>query len=306
MVKRFPPPPLADDRHDQPEAPPPPGFEEALRAFAALARLRRETAAALPEAGPDLAFDPEAFAAGEPLLADLAPAALEAGLLRSAAAMLPRLGAIFPALAGEAAALARALAARPDRAAALLTAEAEGREEDLVGLSDAIGLRGATLRFFVRETLAAVLRREAERLAPLAEDALWHKGYCPVCGAAPDMGVLREEPEPSEFLVAKSGRLSLHCSLCGHLWRFTRLKCPACGEEDHEKLALLIPAGRGRERIHVCGSCRRYLPVLDRVELAGGIDLDVAPVGLAHLDAAARARGYEPLCETPWNQFPAV
>jgi FdhE protein len=292
-----------DSRPDIPDVPPPPELAAILQTFSALAALRRETAAALPDALLELACDPEQFAAGKPLLADTAPAAFETGFLAAAALLLPRIGDIFPTLAKDAATLAQALAQSSRFAAPLLGSILDGVGEDVVALAGEIGLPPAALVFLTRVILATVLRREDATLAQMTDDALWNKGYCPVCGSAPDIGMLKEKPEPSEFLIAKAGRLSLHCSLCGHIWRFPRLKCPSCDEGNQEKLGLLIPADRERERIHTCATCGSYMIVLNRVECENNIDLDVAPAGLAHLDAVARSKGFMPLCETAWNQF---
>ncbi len=299
------PPTLSHARPDLPEAPPPPGVDAIAAAFAALARLRREVASALPEPAPGLAYDPERFAAGRPLLADRRPADFEAAFGQAALLLLPRLGDIFPALAREAAMLGQALAQGPRLAGLLAGLLWDGAAKETADLAMDLGLSPAALAFLGREVLATVLRREAAALAPLADDALWKKPCCPICGALADMGLLQEKSEASEFLVAKAGRLSLHCSLCGHLWHFPRLVCPSCGESDHEKLDLLIPAGRDRERIHACATCGRYLIVRNRVESELDLDPDAAPAGLVHLDAAAQAKGYAPLCPAPWNQLKA-
>ena len=115
--------------------------------------------------------------------------------------------------------------------------------------------------------------------------------------------MLKEKRENSEFLLAKSGHLFLHCSLCGHTWGFSRQICPACGETGHERRDLYLPEGRERERIHTCSACGRYLLVLNQVECDTPIDLDLAPVTLLHLDIVAQGKGYLPLAMTPWNNF---
>ena len=43
--------------------------------------------------------------------------------------------------------------------------------------------------------------------------------------------------------------------------------------------------------------------VTNRVDSDTVFDPDATAPALAHLDAAARARGYEPVCATPWNQL---
>ena len=41
----------------------------------------------------------------------------------------------------------------------------------------------------------------------------------------------------------------------------------------------------------------------NRVDSDLAFDPDTLGPALAYLDAAARERGYEPVCVTPWNQF---
>lgn len=288
---------------DLPDLPPPAELSAIIERFSALARLRRDIAAALPDDGPGLAYDPDRFAAGTPLLADTAPAAYAPAFLSAASRLLPQLAELFPSVARETHALSQALAMTPRLAVPLVAALADGSETDIAALAEAIGLSPAGLVFTARETLAAVLRARARTLSPLADDVLWQKPVCPVCGGPPDCGILKQQQEASEFLVAKAGRLFLHCTLCGHLWRFPRLQCPVCGEGEQDKLDVLYPAGRDRERIHACRSCGHYLVVLNRVESLRETDPDTAPATLIHLDAAAQARGFAPVCDTPWNRF---
>jgi FdhE protein len=299
MRMRFPPTP----QPDLPDVPPPAEAACIAAPFAALAQLRRAIAANLPQGLFDVAYDPDRFSAGQTLLAETEPTALAPGFLAAAQTLLPGLSDIFPALARESAALAQHLAQSPRLAGPLLTAFFNDAPDDFAVLAPELGLRPETLFFLTQEIVSTVLYSEAPRLAALADDALWRKNHCPVCGSAPDLGLLKEQAEPSEFLIAKAGRLMLHCSLCGHLWRFPRLVCPACGEGEHDKLDLFVPEGRQRERIHACSTCRRYLVVTNRVDIDAAFDVDAAPAALAHLDAAARKRGYEPICPRPWNQL---
>ena len=280
------------------------GLEAIVPAFVALAALRRETAAALPDPPLELPHDPDAFAAGAPLLAFVDPGRLAPGFLAAAERMLPRLEAIFPPLAREAMTVAQALAMRPRLAEPLLSGLSAARADDLGVIAGELGVAPEALAFLTHEVLAAVLHRAASSLSPLADDALWQREYCPICGSPPAMGMLKDKPDPSEFLISKAGRLMLSCSLCGHLWRFPRLKCPSCGELDHHKLDVLTVAEHPRERIHTCSSCKQYLIVVDRVERDEPLDMEVAPIGLAHLDAVAQSRGFTPICPAPWNQFP--
>ncbi|QAZ68222.1 formate dehydrogenase accessory protein FdhE [Solidesulfovibrio carbinolicus] len=290
---------------DLPDMPPPDASQALAQPFVALAAARRDIAAGLPQGLFAVAYDPDRFAAGETLLADVEPAVLVPGFLAAAEKLLPAMTGIFPALSREAGTLGQFLAQGPRLAGALVAAFFTDAAEDFQALGAEMGIRPETLLFLTQEIVATVLRAEAPGIAALADDALWRKSHCPVCGSAPDLGLLKEQPEPSEFLIAKAGRLMLHCSLCGHLWRFPRLTCPTCGETDHEKLELFMPEGRARERIHACTTCRRYFVVTNRVDSDLAFDPDALGPALAHLDAAARERGYEPVCVMPWNQFEA-
>jgi len=212
---------------DLPDMPPPAESQALAQPFVALAQARREIAADLPQGVFEVAYDPDRFAAGETLMTDVDPAVLVPGFLAAAEKLLPAMGGIFPALSRETAALGQLLAQGPRLAGALVAAFFTDAAEDFLTLGPEMGLRPETLLFLTQEIVATVLRAEAARIAALADDALWRKNHCPVCGSGPDLGLLKEQAEPSEFLIAKAGRLMLHCSLCGHLWRFPRLVCPS-------------------------------------------------------------------------------
>ncbi len=51
------------------------------------------------------------------------------------------------------------------------------------------------------------------------------KNFCPICGSNFEYGYLDEERR--KFLV---------CDLCRFPWRYPRIKCPICGNEDQKKL----------------------------------------------------------------------
>jgi FdhE protein len=116
-------------------------------------------------------------------------------------------------------------------------------------------------------------------------------GRCPVCGA---------EPFIAEF-DGEDGRRRLACGLCGTRWRFARVKCPFCGNDDHRKLGFLEVEGprdlTGGYRVDVCEACKRYVKTVDRRTLTKPVTLELADVLTPELDEAAIERGYG-LCET--------
>jgi formate dehydrogenase accessory protein FdhE len=78
---------------------------------------------------------------------------------------------------------------------------------------------------------------------------------CPLCGGKPQAGVLRQEGD--------GGKRSLICSLCSNEWNFQRMLCPACGEENVEKLVIYTADQFEHVRIEACDTCRYYIKTID-------------------------------------------
>lgn len=138
-----------------------------------------------------------------------------------------------------------------------------------------------------------MLESKANALGERLEGAGWAKGYCPVCGAHPTIAVIRE----------KITQLWLHCSQCGHEWRFSRLVCPGCGKESPDGLDYFYLEGRGQETAFTCDSCKRYLITLNHISDISDYDRDVAAMGLVHLDFIMQGKGFMPMKWCGWNVF---
>ena len=78
---------------------------------------------------------------------------------------------------------------------------------------------------------------------------------CPVCGANPQVGVLRPEGD--------GAKRSLICALCAHEWDYRRVVCPSCGEENPHKLAVYTAEEFGHVRVEACDSCHSYIKTVD-------------------------------------------
>jgi len=78
---------------------------------------------------------------------------------------------------------------------------------------------------------------------------------CPLCSSRPQVGVLRPEGE--------GGRRSLICALCAHEWKYRRIVCPYCGEENVHKLAVYSAESIPYVRVEACDTCRNYLKSID-------------------------------------------
>lgn len=280
-----------------------PEMAEAAQAFVSLSLAANELVCADGAWPPGMELDAESFGAGAPLLSGLLNADFERLFLDSASLVIPAIRQAFPAVADQAALLGAALEKKPDLAPRCVLAAMSADRDKLEPLAEELGVQSPALGFLLQEVARPCLKRAAKRLGKLADDELWFKGHCPVCGSRPDMGWLKAKGDESEYLVSKAGRLWLHCAMCGHEWRFPRLVCPSCGQHDHELLEVLTARQRPDERIHVCKACKRYLPVTDLTGHEGPFDPEIAPLAMVPLDIAAREHGYSPMAKRPWNSF---
>ena len=106
---------------------------------------------------------------------------------------------------------------------------------------------------------------------------------CPRCAALPVAAVLREE--------GHGARRFLLCALCLHEWECLRIVCPACGEQEFDKLPAYTAGQFAHVRIDACDRCHRYIKTIDLTKdgLAVPCVDDIASVSL---DLWARERGY--------------
>jgi len=106
---------------------------------------------------------------------------------------------------------------------------------------------------------------------------------CPHCAALPVAAVLREEGQGAKrFLL---------CALCLQEWECLRIVCPACGEQDFDKVPVYTAEQFSHVRIDACDRCHQYIKTIDLTKdgLAVPCVDDIASVSL---DLWARERGY--------------
>jgi hypothetical protein len=123
-------------------------------------------------------------------------------------------------------------------------------------------------RYVARASLAPAL----EALGELA-DAAEASAHCPRCGGLPQLSWLAAS---GDSLV--TGRRNLLCSRCAWSWDHTRSACPACGEDEEERLLVYTERWQGgvsrngngdgpvvfpNVQIAGCTTCRRYLLEVD-------------------------------------------
>ena len=111
----------------------------------------------------------------------------------------------------------------------------------------------------------------------------WSHGYCPVCGTWP----------VSAELVGIDRSRDLRCGRCAAGWRAPQLRCPYCGEQDHERLGSLVPeATRETRFIETCKSCGGYIKTFTTLTPAIGFELTIKDLDSVELDLAAIEQGF--------------
>ena len=106
---------------------------------------------------------------------------------------------------------------------------------------------------------------------------------CPCCDRRPVVSVLRQEFD--------GARRSLVCSLCHWEWKFRRILCPECREQEFDRLPVFHVENFPHLRIEACETCKHYLLCVDLMREPQAVPVvdDIAAVSL-HL--WAREQGY--------------
>jgi len=85
-------------------------------------------------------------------------------------------------------------------------------------------------------------------------------GTCVFCGSGAWISSRRIPPGPG---TGEGAMRMLHCALCAFVWQVGRIRCPACGEEDPEKLPFFTAPQHIGVRIEACESCKAYVKSID-------------------------------------------
>jgi len=136
-----------------------------------------------------------------------------------------------------------------------------------------------------------ILERRAREVTAVLGALEWEKGYCPICGDFPSIALIEEE----------GGKRFLHCSSCGHDWRFTRVVCPYCENQAQQGMDYFYIENKTQETAFICEKCRKYLVTLYRAGRLLERDMDISAISLVHLDMIMQDRGYQPMTTCLWN-----
>ncbi len=150
-------------------------------------------------------------------------------------------------------------------------------------LSKKLGITEDLLFFLAGNSMKPIWQAYADELKGNVDQEAWWKGYCPICGSPPFIAELREEGE--RFLV---------CSSCSYEWRFKRLKCPFCENEDPQEFRYFYAEREGKaNRVDVCEKCKRYIKTIDIRDLPSDFISSAEDAGTLYLDVLAQEEGYK-------------
>jgi FdhE protein len=138
------------------------------------------------------------------------------------------------------------------------------------------------VELFIEESLRPALEKVVAAYGDVVEKSEWSEGYCPICGREPKIGEIRDD----------EGTRYLFCNQCGFEWKYLRIKCPFCGNEEQQTLAYFTIEEDDRYRVDVCNECKRYIKIVDFRDTREKADLDVEDIATLHLDMLANDEGY--------------
>ncbi|MBP2627563.1 MAG: putative formate dehydrogenase accessory protein FdhE [Firmicutes bacterium] len=106
---------------------------------------------------------------------------------------------------------------------------------------------------YVHLSCRMALEKMAKLVTSVANLASWDKNECPVCGDSPGFACLEQEV----------GRRLLVCGACLTQWRYKRIGCAFCKEENPEKLKIVTAEEFPGWLATVCLTCNGYLKTAD-------------------------------------------
>jgi FdhE protein len=142
-----------------------------------------------------------------------------------------------------------------------------------------------TLTFLINYTAKPFLKEYGKITGLHYDPEQWLKGNCPVCGGKPTFALLNKD----------AGMRYLHCGLCEVKWRYHRLGCPYCGNNESQFFTV---EGQEKYRVYFCDKCRGYIKTIDEKRVDGNslakgtLDLFREDINTVQLDMLAMQEGY--------------
>lgn len=137
-----------------------------------------------------------------------------------------------------------------------------------------------TFGFILNHAVKPFMKLYAGKVAIFYNPEEWHKSACPVCGAKPTLALLTREDK----------RRYLYCGMCETKWRFQRLGCPYCSNNESKFFTV---NGLDQYRVYYCDSCHGYIKTVNEsMFLESNLDLFWEDINTVHLDLLAMQEGY--------------
>lgn len=151
-------------------------------------------------------------------------------------------------------------------------------------VSEKIKVEINTLKFIGITLAKPFFELVAGELKDLLNEYSWWQNYCPGCGSDPFMAKIQRE----------DGTRILQCSLCATEWKFDRVKCPFCNNNDQKSLKFFYYRHEDPYRLYVCDQCKRYIKCIDERKIAKTrkVDLYFEDMVALYLDTLAKEKGY--------------
>lgn len=170
--------------------------------------------------------------------------------------------------------------------AALFTAFMNGDESAFDKAEENYEIDKSILGFLVYNSIKPSLVVFSVRISQyLEKETVWEKGYCPVCGSAPELSVFEE-----------NGKRSLVCSFCNHKWLSKRIYCPFCENTDHETLKYYNVGDEEEYRIDACEKCKKYIKTIDTKKTSRTIYLPLENQTTPYVEIKFNKLGYRSGC----------
>jgi len=279
-----------------------PAYQELTEKFGPLLVEKAKLRDALMAYGAKLpAIDHSRISQGVPLLVDTDLTPWAEDMKMATLSLLPLLADVLSLDSDVTSGLHEFMTA-PDNISGLTQARIEGNWKHFENTSAQLNIEHTTLLYISETVFAPVLSAMVDSMGESLSNLGWDHGYCPVCGSSPSISYLSpKEVTDLDQLVGGGGKKFLHCSLCGHDWRFKRNACAACGNDDNETREVFYMDKVKFERVEACHQCGKYCLNVDMRECEPYPHLDAVQLGLIHLDLFAHEHDLSPITPTIWN-----
>lgn len=269
-----------------------PENREVIKAFAPIIVMQRQLAQQSSSKKIDCSLiDKEKLSAGVPVINQINLFLQEEPLIEITLSMASAIKEGMPKLAETIDKITALIQEGKINPADYFRASLENENKTAAEWEKTLKISPSNASFLMSLVSRVVLERRAKEITAALGEFDWGKGYCPICGSFPSIALIEEE----------GGKRFLHCSSCGHYWRFTRVSCPYCEKETVQDMEYFYIENKTQEAAFICDKCKKYLITLYRAGKVFARDMDVSAISLIHMDIIMQGKGYEPMTACVWN-----